>query len=193
MGFGHVPTPAKHVLLVHMNMLQGLKIHQGLKIRHKFTHKNCTCWLVNVEPRYIRWLGSRLTIQKFLVRTPVRDPKVFFLKSDSYRKLPQLSKRTCDYFSKTNRWKLRFSPCTVTGCDRGTPGFSVQQTTHWTNDVVSSSWYYTKVLGICPCFIGRFYNSANEWSWTNTEQLVFTKPCPQKGSMKTRKYVFQTF
>ena len=31
-GLGHVPTPAKHVLLVHMNMLQGLKIHGGLKI-----------------------------------------------------------------------------------------------------------------------------------------------------------------
>ena len=37
MGFGRVPTPAKYVLLVHMNMLQGLKIHQGLKIRHMYT------------------------------------------------------------------------------------------------------------------------------------------------------------
>jgi len=44
-----------------------------------------------------------------------------------------------------------------------------------------------------PCFIGRFYNSGNECSWTNTEQLVFTKPCPHKGFMKTWKYVFQTF
>jgi len=43
MGFGHVPTPAKHVLLVHMNMLQGLKIHQGLKIRHVLKHKYFNC------------------------------------------------------------------------------------------------------------------------------------------------------
>jgi len=42
-------------------------------------------------------------------------------------------------------------------------------------------------------FIGRFYNNGNECNWRNTEQLVFTKPCPQKGFMKTWKYVFQTF
>jgi len=51
MVFGHVPTPAKHVLLVHMNMLQGLKIHQGLKIRHIFTHKHFQKLLANVEPQ----------------------------------------------------------------------------------------------------------------------------------------------
>jgi len=69
MGFGYVPTPAKHVLLVHMNMLQGLKIYQGSKIKHVYKHTNIS--------------------------------------------------------------------------------------------------------------------SGNECNWTNTEQLVFTKPCPQKGSMKT--------
>ena len=36
-------------------------------------------------------------------------------------------------------------------------------------------------------------SSGNECNWTNTEQLVFTKPCPQKGSMKTWKNVSQTF
>ena len=45
MGFGHVPTPAIHVLLVHMNMLQGLKIHQGLKIKHIFTHQHSKYFL----------------------------------------------------------------------------------------------------------------------------------------------------
>ena len=48
-GFGHVPTPAKHVLLVHMNMLQGLKIYQGLKIRHVIIHKYFKCVHVNVN------------------------------------------------------------------------------------------------------------------------------------------------
>jgi hypothetical protein len=102
MGFGHVPTPAKHVLLVHMNMLQGLKIHQGLKIRHIFTHKYLKCVPVNVEPRWPRCLGDRLTIQRSLVRISEHHEKESFLKSDSFRKLPQLSKRTCDYFTKTN-------------------------------------------------------------------------------------------
>ena len=51
----------------------------------------------------------------------------------------------------------------------------------------------SKCFVFIPCFIGRFYNSGNECSWRNTEQLVFTKPCPQKGFMKTWKYVFQTF
>jgi len=81
MGFGHVPTPAKHVLLVHMNMLQGLKIHQGLKIKHIFTHQKLECLLVNVEPRELRWLGDRLPIQRSLVRTSGRDKKLFYKKS----------------------------------------------------------------------------------------------------------------
>ena len=34
-----VPTLAKHVLLVHMNMLQGLKIHEGLKVKYVIIHK----------------------------------------------------------------------------------------------------------------------------------------------------------
>ena len=79
--FGHVPTPAKHVLLVHMNMLQGLKIHQGLKIKHIFTHQKLECLLVNVEPRELRWLGDRLPIQRSLVRTSGRDKKLFYKKS----------------------------------------------------------------------------------------------------------------
>jgi len=51
MVFGLVLTPAKNVLLVHINMLQGLNIHQGLKIRYIFTHKQSSFQLVNVEPR----------------------------------------------------------------------------------------------------------------------------------------------
>ena len=51
MGFGHVPTPAKHVLLVHMNMLQGLKIHQGLKIINVLKHKHFQGVPVNIESR----------------------------------------------------------------------------------------------------------------------------------------------
>ena len=39
MVFGLVSTPAKHILLVHINMSQGLNIHQGLKISYTFTHK----------------------------------------------------------------------------------------------------------------------------------------------------------
>ena len=37
--FGPVTTPAKHVFLVHINLSGGLNIHQGLKIRYIFTHK----------------------------------------------------------------------------------------------------------------------------------------------------------
>jgi len=52
MVFGLVLTPAKHVLLAHINIfkLQGLNIHQGLKIRYIFAHKQLHCQLVNVEP-----------------------------------------------------------------------------------------------------------------------------------------------
>jgi len=50
-----------------------------------------------------------------------------------------------------------------------------------------------KCFVFIPGFIGRFYNSGNECNSTNTEQLVFTKPCPQKGFMKTWNYVFQRF
>jgi len=114
MGFGHVPTPAKHVLLVNMNMLQGLKIHQGLKIKKVFRHEYFKCLTVNAEPRWYRWLGDRLTIQKSLVWTSGWDERSFFCKkNDSFRKLHQLSKRTCDYFSKTNKQKLKnfLIPC----------------------------------------------------------------------------------
>jgi len=49
MVFGLVPTPAKHVLLVHINMSLGLNIHQGLKIRFIFTRKQSHNQIVNVE------------------------------------------------------------------------------------------------------------------------------------------------
>ena len=62
MGFGRVPTPAKYVLLVHMNMLQGLKIHQGLKIRHVYIHKHFRYSSLNIEPRSLIWLGGRLPV-----------------------------------------------------------------------------------------------------------------------------------
>ena len=75
-GFSHVPTPAKHVLLVHMSMLQGLKMHQGLKIKHIFTHQKLECLLVNVEPRELRWLVDRLPIQRSRVRTSGQDKKL---------------------------------------------------------------------------------------------------------------------
>ena len=51
MGFGLVPTPAKHVLLVHINMLQGLNIHQELKIRNISTRKQSYHQIVKVEAR----------------------------------------------------------------------------------------------------------------------------------------------
>ena len=103
MVFGFVPTPAKHILLVHMNMLQELKIHQGLKIRYIFTHIHSISPLVIVEPRQLRGLRDRRTIEKSLVRSPGQDRKLCFLKSDSFRKLFQLSKRTCDYLQKRTR------------------------------------------------------------------------------------------
>ena len=54
-------------------------------------------------------------------------------------------------------------------------------------------FHIQKCFVFIPGFIGRLYNSGNECNWTNTEQLVFTKPCPQKGFMKIWNYVFQTF
>jgi len=46
MVFGLVTTPAKHVWFKlvhgHINLSLGLNIHQGLKIRYKFTHKYST-------------------------------------------------------------------------------------------------------------------------------------------------------
>jgi len=64
-------------------------------------------------------------------------------------------------------------------------------------DHLCSKYLFLVVVQKCfvfiPCFIGRFYKSGNECNWTNTEQLVFTKPCPQKEFMKTWKYVFHAF
>ena len=64
-------------------------------------------------------------------------------------------------------------------------------------DHLCSKYLFLAVVQKCfvfiPCFIGRFYKSGNECNWTNTEQLVFTKPCPQKEFMKTWKYVFHAF
>jgi len=138
MGFGHVPTPAKHILLVHMNILQGLKIHQGLEIIHVLNHKHFQCVPDNIESRQLCWLGDRLHTQRFLIRNVGTGMRfAYFLKNDSFRKLPQLSKRTCDYFSKMNRRPLDISACTFSGIDRGTPRPVENQTTYWTTDVVS--------------------------------------------------------
>jgi len=98
-------------------------------------------------------------------------------------------------FQKRKKQDTKFCifSCTATEFDRGTPGPHTSQTNHWTTDIVSNYCQQAKCFVLIPCFIGRFYNSGNECNWTNTEQLVFTKPCPQKGFMKTWKYVFQTF
>jgi len=48
---GLVPTPAKHVLLVHTKISQGLNIHPGSKIRYIFTHKQMRNRSVLVERR----------------------------------------------------------------------------------------------------------------------------------------------
>jgi len=81
----------------------------------------------------------------------------------------------------------------VKGLDRRTPGPPTGQNTHWAAVVYPLLADLQKCFVVIQCFTGRFYNSGNECNWTNTEQLVFTKPCPQKGFMKTAKYVFQTF
>ena len=80
-GFGHVSTPSKHVLLVHMNMLQGLKIHQGLKISHVVNDKLFESVQVNMQPRQLSWFSDRLPTQGFLVRNTGTHTKcVFFWK-----------------------------------------------------------------------------------------------------------------
>ena len=81
----------------------------------------------------------------------------------------------------------------ISGIDRRTPIPPAKCTTHWTTDVGSYYSHYTQVL----CIYARFHRAIlQQWKWmhwTNTEQLVFTKPYPQKGFMKTWNYVFQTF
>jgi len=77
--------------------------------------------------------------------------------------------------------------------DRGTPWPSADYTPHWITDVEYVIFQIHKCFVFIPGFIGRLYNSGNECNWTNTEQLVFTKPCPQKGFMKTWNHIFQTF
>ena len=98
--FGHVPTPAKHVLLVHMNMLQGMKIHEGLKIRHVIINKHFKCVHVNVNCRgSVCWATGcpyRCLWSEHLDENCLCN----LLKNNSFRKLLQLSKCTCDYFPK---------------------------------------------------------------------------------------------
>ena len=69
MVLGLVPTPAKHVLLVHINISLGQNIHQGLKIIYSFTHKQINYQIVNVNPRYLSWQRRYLQSMRSLVRT----------------------------------------------------------------------------------------------------------------------------
>jgi len=46
--------------------------------------------------------------------------------------------------------------------------------------------YFVYIAGL----IRRFYYSGNEWNWTNTIQLVFSKPCPQKRDPYKLKSMF---
>jgi len=103
MVFGLVPTPAKHVLLVHINKLQRLNIHQGLKIRYIFSHKPFfNLWILN----HNRSDGSetvwRLWCAWFEPGHCIKNCMYFFLEIDSFWKLPHLLKRTCDHFTKMN-------------------------------------------------------------------------------------------
>jgi len=96
----------------------------------------------------------------------------------------------CDYFPKMNRQNWECSPCTFSGVDHedsqtfGRPHYSRN---HWCRILL---FHTHKCFVFIPGFIRRVYNSGNECNWTNTKQLVFTKPCPQKGFMKTWKCVF---
>jgi len=163
-------------------MLQGLKIHQGLEIIHVLEHKQFLFLPVNIESRQLSLLGDRLPIQRSLVPNFGTGMSfASFLKNDSFRKLPQLSKRTCDCFSKMNTQNLESSVCTFSGIVRGTPRPSADHTTHWIPDVGSCHSPDTKVLWIYT----RFHRAIlQQWKWMqlkNTEQLVFTKPCPPKA------------
>jgi len=58
----------------------------------------------------------------------------YFLKNDSFRKLPELSKRKCDYFSKTDKQYLSFFSVYRLGTwsrDPRIPGRSNYSLDHW--------------------------------------------------------------
>jgi len=50
--------------------LQGLMIHQGLKIIHVLIHKHSQHVTVNIESRELRWLGDQLMTLRYLFRIP---------------------------------------------------------------------------------------------------------------------------
>jgi len=117
---------------------------------------------------------------------------VSFLKSDSFRKLPQISKCTCDYFSKTNQQNLNFCVFlyTAIGLGPGTPGPDINQTTQWTTDVVSTSCQHTKMLCIYPMFHRAILQ---QWKWMQLNEHWTTrvhKALPAKGIHENLKVCF---
>jgi len=101
MVFGLLPTPAKHVLLLRINLSQVLNIHQGLKISYTFTHKQFNLQTVSVEHWQLNWQRHYVRSVRSLVRASVLYRKCTCIsKIGSFWKLTQLSKRTCDHFVK---------------------------------------------------------------------------------------------
>jgi len=61
-----------------------------------------------------------------------------------------------------------------------------QHGTHQATDITSHCKTNTECFVFIAGFIGRFSYSGFECNWTKTKQLVFSKPCPQKGSIKLK-------
>jgi len=188
-GFGHVPTPAKHVLLVHMNMLQGLKIHEGLKINDVIIHKYFKCAHVNVNHGSLVGWATGCPYRRLWFDHLDENLFCIFLKNNSFRNLPQLSKRTCDYVSR-NQYEFEYFPSSSRGIDRGTLGPPAIHTTLSTTDVVSWCWQRTKVL----CIWSMFHRAIlQQWKWIQLNEHWTTrvhKALPAKGIHENLKVCF---
>jgi len=124
-------SPAKHVLLVHINLSHGLNFHQRLKIR-LYMHTNSSIfklWTLNHysfvgEPRKLSW--HRRTPQKreiYGLNLELYRNLTCIFDIDSFWKLPQISKCKRDQSVKIDLtyavW-LRLFPCIALWFEHGT-------------------------------------------------------------------------
>jgi len=188
--FGHVPTPAKHVLLVHMNMLQGLKIHGRLKIQDVIIHKHVKCVHVNVNHgSLVVWATGHTEVSGS--NTWMGTTFAFFWKITRFENCLNFQNARVIIFQK-NQLVFRYFPCSSRGrgFDRGTPGPPSIHTTLRTTDVVSCCWKHSKVL----CIWSMFHRSIlQQWKWMQLNEHWTTrvhKALPAKGIHENLKVCF---
>ena len=121
--------------------------------------------------------------------TPAREQNVFFIEKWLVSKIASTFKTHVRLFFQ-NGQDMTYSGCTVMGIDRRTVRPPATQTTHWTTDVVSSSWQSIQVL----CIYSMFHRAIlQQWKWMQLNEHWTTrvhKALPAKGIHENLKVCF---